>query len=427
MLMIDGALGRRQYEDIAAAAESMLSQGVSRVGVVIDSGGGELPGLDGAVRALVTLREAVGGQLWTYTPRSATSAACALLLCAGRGRAFASAGARVGSLAAFARLEDSSQLWREGLLTTVHEIKPGGDLKVTGGEGVEITAEQIEHMEEQVGSARAAFLALTAAARGVSTAEIARMAGEGGTYDSSVARTIGLIDGVIDFPAWRAMVAGAATPPPTQEMDEMPTPAQPAEVKAPESATQAAEKPPTPAAEPAVKAGSDPPAAAAPGDELRAMVRDLTAQVTSLAGTLAEERRSRLEQERTAKAEAAVGRVRALAGRSITPTFAAQAEKVVRATVAGGGDVEEYVRALELSPPVDTLANLTETVTFSVDGTDVSVDVNAVDFGFKTGADGKPVVDIGAARETAALIHGANKPQDVIRRLEAAFRQDGRF
>ena len=100
---------------------------------------------------------------------------------------------------------------------------------------------------------------------------------------------------------------------------------------------------------------------------------------------------------------------------------------MVRATVAAGGDVEEYVRTLESSPPVDTLANLSETVTFTVDGADVSIDVNAVDFGFKTGADGKPVVDIGAARETAALIHGASKPQEIIRRLEAAHRQDGRF
>lgn len=257
-LRISGQLTQVEYDRIAVAAAEMADARLQAVGVFIDSGGGNLAGVDTAVKALVDLRTALDDQLFTLAEGHAASAAYALLACGGRGKVLATAGSSVGSIGTLTRLEDSSRLWKDGMMTTVHQITANQPLKNIGAPGVPITPEAIAFQTEQMEAATDVFHVLVAAARRMPLADLVRAAGKGGFYQSTVALDLGLVDGIADKISFLAMVNGE-TPNTPQEVFPMAEPASvpsaaPLATGDPAASTVAA----APAATPQVPTAPDP-------------------------------------------------------------------------------------------------------------------------------------------------------------------------
>lgn len=413
-ISIDGYLDRRAYRRIVDAAEGMLELGVSRVGLIVDSGGGELAGLGDAVQALVSLRQELRGQLYSFAARSAGSCAYALLACGAPGKVYAASGAFIGSVKAIVRVEDTQRLYEEGLLTTAHLITSGAPLKQIGAPGAPVTPEQLDFLRQQVGSADAGFIALAAAARGVAPREMARMAGEGGLYDAAIARQIGLIDGLMEESRFRALVeggpnqenpmtlplTGGQAPPPIQGQApaQQPAPAQtapPAGAYPPQAQTPTAGPPafPTPGVTagppmqpyqpwsytpsgpaPTIQTGAGTAQPAPPpGQAVTPQSPDMPPWAVSLAQSVATVGQSvatlatAIGGERVSqRIEGFKSRIQACVGSRITASGGEAKAKLVEQLVnAGQAEAAEAVVAdVEAQPLIDESANLSAVVTY---------------------------------------------------------------
>lgn len=387
-LVISGHLGQPEYDKIAEAASDMIESAVQRVGVLIDSGGGDMAGIDGAVRALVELRAFLRDDLHTLAEGMAGSSAYALLACGGRGKIFATAGAQVGSVGPKIRLEDSSRLWTEGMLTTVREITDGQEFKPIGAPGFAITPEAIDFETDQVAAAKQVFFRLVAAAKRVPVAEVARAAAKGGLYQASVALELGLVDAIQDKLSFVAKVNGES--PPTPSLEEFPM----AEREPPTVQPPVVTPAPTP--EPVTKAAGPVPAqqlqidgqapgqtpeprdrqaldAAArmhlsplviPAPDVGAQIASLTATVQKLAESLAADQLSRTTVATEAAVSLARSRVEACVPR-ITRSAADQALTAVEAMVRAGQSPDPVITSLEAVPDIADAADLMAEVTYT--------------------------------------------------------------
>ncbi len=381
-LVISGFLGQAEYDKISAAASDMIAAGVRRVGILIDSGGGHMAGVDGAVKALVELRSSVNDDLHTLAEGMSASSAYALLACGGRGKIHATAGAQVGSIGAKVRIEDSSRLWTEGMLTTVHEITDGQPLKPAGAPGHPINAEAIDFERDQIAAAKQVFFQLIAAAKRVPVVEIARAAAKGGTYQASVALDLGLVDRITDKLSFVAMVNGGdSPPPPSPEVSPMADKEHPAETPPVESAASPPHAVPLqvegqadgrlvpailakPAATPPPQA-----AQAAPAEDFASQMTILTSLVTNLAkaqeamaASVAADALARNTAQLDAAVATARARVEACVPR-ITRSAADGALTAVETTIRAGADPGALIASLESMPAIDMSSDLTTEVT----------------------------------------------------------------
>lgn len=424
-LVISGFLGQAEYDKIAEGASDMIAVGVRRAGILIDSGGGHMAGVDGAVKALVELRSFLADDLHTLAEGMAASSAYALLACGGRGKIHATAGAQVGSIGAKIRLEDSSRFWTEAMLTTVHEITAGQPLKPVGAPGYPIDAEAIDFERDQAAAAKQIFFGLIAAAKRVPVVDIARAAAKGGTYQASVALGLGLVDRITDKNTFVAMVNGGdSLPPPSPEVFPMADNEHPAETPPVESAASPPlavpqiegqiEGRPAPAilVKPLAPVGAETdgkkldPALldrlmrtgvqAVPVEDFASQMTRLTAVVTDLAksqevmaASIAADALARSTAQVQAAIATARARVEACVPR-ITRSAADGALTAIETTIRAGADPNALIASLEAIPAIDTTSDLTAEVTM-VDGVgqktqDISFDLS---YFSSPGKDGK--------------------------------------
>ena len=419
-LKITGHLGQAEYDQIIAVAQEMAEANLQAVGVLIDSGGGHLAGVDGAVKALVDLRTALADQLFTYCEGMAASCAYALLACGGRGKVLASSGAQVGSVGAIIRLEDSSRLWREGMLTTVHALTGDQELKTIGQPGVPITKEGIAFETTQIATGKQVFQQLVAAARRMPLADLVRAAGKGGLYAASNALDLGLVDGLVDKIAFLAMVNGESDQPPQEEnsmaepiapapqpvetptlapgapaaaIASAPVPADPAPVPAlapaPLPAQIAAQVQAPPIALPVPDPASDPLALiAAQGTQ----IAQLTGAITQMAETFTAEQGRQAAAAIDAKIAAAKTRIEACVPR-VTRSAADQAFAASEAMIRSGADPDPVIVMLEAVQAVADGSDLRGEVTYHEEGQAEATVADAdLSYFASMGKDGKAVI-----------------------------------
>lgn len=433
-LRISGHLGQAEYDQIAAAAGEMASSNLQAVGVLIDSGGGDLAGTDTAVKALVSLRTALGDRLFTLAEGMAGSAAYALLACGGRGKVLATSGASVGSIGPKIRLEDSSRLWTEGMLTTVHEITDGQPLKPIGSPGFPITSEALAFEKAQAAAGKQVFHALVAAARRQPLEDLVRAAGKGGLYHAANALDLGLVDGIVDKLSFVAMVNGEFSNTPQEEfpMADPMQPVQPVQVSAeatspgPPTAPEILETQapialtaPFPAASAtvALPVGDPPPdpmaAIAAQGEQ----IASLTVSVTNLADSIAAERQKSAESTITASIAAARSRIEACVPR-ITRSAADEALKGAEAMIRSGADPVPVIAMLEAAAPVEDEADLRGEVTYQIPGQEAQAAEVDLSYFSSPGRGGKAAISA-SVRDRALQAVAAVSAAPEGRRMDA--------
>lgn len=382
-LVIGGRLGKLQYDQISQASSDMIEAGARRVGILVDSSGGDMAGVDGAVKALVELRSFLSDNLFTLGEGMAASSAYALIACAGRGKIFATAGAQIGSIGTRIRLEDSSRAFNEDLKITVHEVTSDQDLKSIGAPGFAITDKALKFEEEQVAAAKDVFHRIVSDAKRVPLADIVRAAGEGGLYQASVALDLGLVDRILDKNSFLALVNGETSPTPSEEDFPMAEPEQPVHPPvtqpAPLPVTQASAEPA--ALETRVE-GSKRQAAledaarlpiapkAVQDTALAEKVSNLATMVEGLTKAIATDHEARAKAEIEASIAIANGRVEACVGRSITRAGADLQITAVEATIRSGSSPDGILAAVEALPDIADASDLMAEVTLSAAGQD---------------------------------------------------------
>jgi ClpP class serine protease len=442
-LSIEGDLDRPQYLEISKAARGFAEAGIRRLGVLIDSTGGNTAGLTGAVRALLELRTALDGELYTFAARHAASAAGALLFTGGPGKVFADAGSQVGSLRTVMRLEDSSRLWVDGLLVDVHEIKPEGALKRIGAPGVPITPHQLDFAETQVSAATTEFIRLLAVARGTTVRDMERMAGEGGLYAAPIARQLGLIDTITDEVAFRALVAGDSSGAPEAPiLETMPTsPSQELTMKDSTGAPEAPTLETTPVVESAAPRVPDVPASAKPPEgiaasppsatpanaELAETVKTLAATVEQLGATMTAGFGAIAEQRQDSTLQGFQQRLKACVNDGRIPNATAEsAMESVKATLSAGANPEALVATYEALPSVQA-HGLDTDVTFTPPGGETQAAHIDLTYFSRPGPDGKPYLSAATrarAQEAVAAVFSAGEGQG-MQALEALWAKRG--
>lgn len=466
-LVISGFLGQAEYDKISAAASDMIAAGVRRVGILIDSGGGHMAGVDGAVKALVELRSSVNDDLHTLAEGMAASSAYALLACGGRGKIHATAGAQVGSIGPKIRLEDSSRLWTEGMLTTVHEITDGQPLKPVGAPGHPIDAEAIDFERDQVAAAKQIFFQLIAAVKRVPVVDIARAAAKGGTYQASVALDLGLVDKITDKISFVAIVNGAdSLPPPSLEVFPMADNKHPAETPPVESAAspphavprlqvegqadgrpvpailvKPAAKPPVQTVEESLVENYASQVHTAMGEDFASQMATLTSVVTDLAksqeamaASIAADSLARSTAQVDAAIATARARVEACVPR-ITRSAADGALTAVETTIRAGADPAALIVSLEAMPAIDASSDLTAEVTIAGAGQeaqDVTFDLSYFSSPGKNGLASIPPAVKERSTQALAAVAGlpgnpgeANGRKQRIRAYSALYEQHG--
>jgi ClpP class serine protease len=204
---------------------------VRRVVLVIDSPGGMVSGtpeLSAAVRSMVKPVDA-------YVDGLAASAALWAASCAGR--IYASESSFVGSIGAYAVVEDTSGAFaQQGI--KVHVVSTAPPVKGGGVDGARVEPEVLAAVKSQLDAVVALFVRDIATGRGVSTTQ-AQAWHTGEIWIASEAKRRGLIDGIADL---GEVLAGMGAAP------AVPRSIAPAVSKAP--AAVVAPRPPAPAPAP---------------------------------------------------------------------------------------------------------------------------------------------------------------------------------
>jgi signal peptide peptidase SppA len=194
------------YDAIATRMQEALSdRDVAGVLVRIDSPGGDVAGLEEAIRAINATRDREGKPVAVYVDELAASAGYWLASGIASAGIFAPPMAQIGSIGVYCPIVDETKaLEQEGVAIHLVRDPPGKDAANSMDPVPDVALARTQRM---VSDAASRFYAAVSAARGIDVETIRGFNGD--VFTEPEAHKLGLVDGVGSFDAALAKLANA--------------------------------------------------------------------------------------------------------------------------------------------------------------------------------------------------------------------------